>query len=120
MLIVVVSARTQELGPFLAPLKKIKGCNLVIAPTGSAALEIIRTGAPSFVIIDQGLADFTPLKLVTEIMMLNAMINTAVVTDMSPDEFHEASEGLGILTSIPPHPAESDGKNVAEVFGRFM
>jgi DNA-binding response OmpR family regulator len=120
MLIVLASARAQELSSFLGPLKQLKGCNLVIAPTGSAALEIVRTGAPSFVVVDEGLPDYSPLKLVTEIMMVNAMVNTAVVSGMDPEEFHEASEGLGILTSIPTAPGQKDGVAVAEVFSRFM
>ncbi|MFH1914204.1 MAG: hypothetical protein ABIK45_08010 [Pseudomonadota bacterium] len=120
MLIVIASPRGQELGPFLAPLKHLKGCELVFAPTGSATLEIVRAGAPSFVIIDQGLPDADPLKLVTDIMMVNAMVNTAVVSPLSEEEFHEASEGLGILAAIPPAPDTSDGKRVAEIFSRFM
>lgn len=120
MLIVIASARAQELGPFLAPLKRIKGCNLVFAPTGSATLEIVRTGAPSFVVVDEKLPDFDPLKLVTEIMMVNAMVNTAVVTPLSDEEFHEASEGLGVLASIPSAPTARDGERIAEIFSRFM
>ena len=40
--------------------------------------------------------------------MVNAMVNTAVVSPLSDEEFHEASEGLGILGRLPDHPGMSD------------
>ncbi|MUM76977.1 hypothetical protein GKC30_04940 [Pseudodesulfovibrio sp. F-1] len=120
MLIVIASPRSQQLGTFLAQLKRLKGCELVFAPTASATLEIVRTGAPAFAIIDEGLPDADPLKLVTDIMMVNAMVNTAVVSPLTDEEFHEASEGLGILAAIPPTPDEEDGKRIAEIFSRFV
>jgi hypothetical protein len=120
MLIVIASTRGQGLGPFLAPLKRLRGCNLVFTPTGSATLEIVRTGAPSFVIVDEGLPDTATLDLVTEIMKVNAMVNTAVVSPLPEEEFHEASEGLGILAAIPPTPDKADGERIAEVFSRFV
>ena len=40
--------------------------------------------------------------------MVNAMVNTAVVSPLSDEEFHEASEGLGILGRLPNEPGMSD------------
>ena len=38
------------------------------------------------------------------IMLVNALVHTAVVTDMAEEVFHDAMEGLGILASLPPQP----------------
>ena len=40
--------------------------------------------------------------------MVNAMVNTAVVSPLSDEEFHEASEGLGILGRLPNEPGMND------------
>jgi len=32
-----------------------------------------------------------------------------VITDMSPEEFHEDSEGLGVLCAVPSMPGWDDG-----------
>jgi hypothetical protein len=40
--------------------------------------------------------------------MVNAMVNTAVVSPLADEEFHEVSEGLGILSRLPKEPGESD------------
>lgn len=40
--------------------------------------------------------------------MINAMVNTAVVSPLSDEEFHEASEGLGILVRLPLEPGADE------------
>jgi len=109
-----------EIDNFLAPLKKLHDAKMVIAQNGTIALGEIKSDPPTFVIVDEGLPDFTPLELVTEIMKVNAMINTAVVSSLSAEDFHEASEGLGVLSPIPPTPSEEDGATLADLFTQFV
>jgi hypothetical protein len=45
---------------------------------------------------------------VPELLMVNAMVNTAVVSPLSDQEFHEASEGLGVLARLPLMPDKRD------------
>jgi hypothetical protein len=42
----------------------------------------------------------------------NAMINTALVSRLSPEDFHETSEGLGVLLQLPEIPAEKEAENI--------
>jgi DNA-binding NarL/FixJ family response regulator len=76
--------------------------------SGAEALEAARTAAPQLVIIDADLPDTAPFDLVQKLLMVNAMVNTAVVSPLSDEEFHEASEGLGILGRLPNEPGMSD------------
>ena len=46
--------------------------------------------------------------------MVNAMVNTAVVTAMDEEEFHEASEGLGVLSSLPQEPGADAAKGLLD------
>ena len=46
--------------------------------------------------------------------MVNAMVNTAVVSPLSDEEFHEVSEGLGILGRLPNEPGMSDAGAAAQ------
>ena len=120
MNILVVTERPIEIDDFLKPLKRMHDVKLVIAQNGAVALGEIRLTPPAFVIVDEGLQDFKPLQLIPEIMKINAMINTAVVSALSPEEFHEASEGLGILAPIPLKPNENDGLELVTLFARFI
>ena len=57
---------------------------------------------------DEDLGDMTGLELVRRILKINFMINFAVVSGLSADEFHEASEGLGVMTQLPQRPGKKD------------
>jgi hypothetical protein len=75
------------------------------------ALSIVGTKWPHLVIADSASPDFDWRDLVSETILSDAMVNTAVMSALSDHEFHEAAEGLGILCRLPldPGPAEADG-----------
>lgn len=119
MYIMIVTARLGKIESFLSPLKQMDDAKILIVQNGAIALEEIKSAPPTFTIIDEGLPDFEPLALVTEILKINAMINTVAVSSLTSREFHDASEGLGILTSIPPTPKEEDGIRLSKLFVEF-
>jgi hypothetical protein len=49
---------------------------------------------------------------VTDFLLVNALINTAVITAMSPEDFHGKGEGLGILASIRQNPDTQDARTL--------
>jgi DNA-binding NarL/FixJ family response regulator len=106
--IVLATARPQAMQVFAAALASNPGVNLQQVISGAEALEAARTTAPHLVIIDTDLPDTAPLDLVQKLLMVNAMVNTAVVSPLSDEEFHEAAEGLGILGRLPDDPGVSD------------
>ena len=53
-------------------------------------------------------------------MMINASVHTAVVSDMDPDEFHEATEGLGILMPLPTAPKAGDAERLLKALAGVM
>jgi DNA-binding NarL/FixJ family response regulator len=106
--IVLATTRLKALQAFAAALSANPEVHLDHAVSGSEALEAARTAAPHLVIIDADLPDTAPLDLVQKLLMINAMVNTAVVSPLSDEEFHEASEGLGILGRLPNEPGRSD------------
>ncbi len=106
--ILLVSARPQTLLPLVEGLTADGEVTLEAAGSGADALQAIRTNPPHLAIIDCDLSDHEPLPLVQELLTVNAMVNTAVVSPLSDAEFHEASEGLGILAHLPVQPGRSD------------
>jgi hypothetical protein len=52
------------------------------------------------------------LELIRRILPVNALIPTVVLSDLAPDAFHEAAEGLGIAAQLPPHPAARDAEDM--------
>ena len=78
------------------------------SPLGPKPSKLYAPLPLSLPIIDIELPDTEPLPLVQELLTVNAMVNTAVVSPLTEEEFHEASEGLGILAHLPLRPGRSD------------
>ncbi len=78
------------------------------AESGGAALSIIQEKAFDLVITDEKLSDMTGIEFVEKLVVVNPMINCATVSSLSPKDFHEASEGLGILMQLPEKPEKED------------
>ena len=106
--IVLATARPNAMQAFTAALASNPEVDLKRVISGVEALEAARTTAPHLIIIDADLPDTAPLELVRKLLMANAMVNTAVFSPLSDEEFHEASEGLGILGRLPKEPGMSD------------
>ena len=110
--IVLATTRPQAMQAFAAALSLNPEVHLQPAGSGAEALDAARTSAPHLVIIDTGLPDHEPLELVQKLLMVNAMVNTAVVSPLSEEEVHEASEGLGVLGRLPGEPGESEAADL--------
>ena len=106
--IVLATARQEAIHPFAEGLASDPEVRLEQVSSGAEALGAVRTDSPHLVIIDSALPDTESLSLVKDLLMVNAMVNTAVVSPLSDQEFHEASEGLGVLARLPLAPGKSD------------
>ena len=106
--IVLVTARPKALRSFMETLSGSSQVQLHQAASGTDALSAVRSTTSQLVVIDQGLPDFQPLQLIPQLLAVDAMINTAVVSPLSDEEFHEASEGLGVLARVPPEPGREE------------
>jgi len=60
------------------------------------------------VIVDGNLPGEKTRDLIERVVMQNPMINCVATSDLSPEEFHESFEGLGVLMQLPLKPQEPD------------
>jgi len=110
--IVLATDRLEAIQAFVEALSSNPEVRLQHVTSGAEVLEAVSVSAPHLVIIDSGLANTEPLELVKKLLMVNAMMNMAVVSPLSEAEFHEASEGLGVLGRLPKEPGESDAADL--------
>ena len=80
----------------------------------------VRTSPPHLVIIDANLPDTPPLELVQKLLMVNAMVNTAVISPLAEEEFHEASEGLGVLCRLPLEPGTAEAADLLRKLRKLL
>ena len=91
------------------------------ADCGAKAMAMAGEMVYDLVVADEKLGDMSAIEFAENLTRLNPMINCAVVSALDPAEFHEASEGLGILFQLPPQPGEADAgellRRLREVLG---
>lgn len=120
MHVLIVTRRIDELADFSHALTEGSGLDIRFTDSWANALAVARDMPPAFAVLDEGLENGPPLELARSLMRVNAMINLAVVSPLAGEAFHEASEGLGILASVPVRPGAADGAALALVFRRFL
>jgi DNA-binding response OmpR family regulator len=121
MQILIVTTREADFFAFSQALaREVEKAELLFTDNWTNLLAAVKVMAPSFVILDQGLPEGSPLELARKLITVNAMINIIVVTDLDGERFHEASEGLGVLAPLPVHPTAQDGEKLAKVVKRFL
>ncbi len=83
-------------------LEKQETLEIISASSGTEALELVYNNTIHLVIAAETLPDMSGITLIEKLVMVNPFVNSAVVSSLSEEAFHEATEGLGILMSIPP------------------
>jgi DNA-binding response OmpR family regulator len=116
MNVLVVSSR-QDYWRALAPEFVSRSFALDCAPSMDEALDKIRQAPPFLVIFDADAANGGETereyirrirKGLADILQINAMIHTVVVSPLSDGSFHDALEGFGVLLRFPPMPGRDD------------
>ena len=82
------------------------------AKSSDEALRLASASTPALMIIDARLDAKSGLDLARKVILVNAGINLAVVSELPADEFHNASEGLGILAQLPTNPGRSEAERL--------
>jgi len=107
---------TGDINPFnelISRLGEYEDVKLEFSASGEKALEWIASKIPvDLVIADEHLGDMTGLEFVRRLLKINPMVDSVVVSRLGHDEFHEASEGLGIMAQLPATPGREDAERL--------
>jgi len=112
--LVLVSPDKKSLSGLSSALAAHSDVELFWANSGKTALDIASGAAVDLVVTDEGLGDMTGLELAGKLLSVNPMINYASVSRLSPEEFHEASEGLGVLAQLPIKPSKEHAEELVQ------
>ena len=110
--ILLVTSESEPFFEFAKVLKKKDDVELTRAATGQEALEAISDHPVDLVIVNENIGDMTGIEFMKKLLPINPMINCAAVSPLPPEEFHEASEGLGVLVQLPVSPGKLDAENL--------
>jgi CheY-like chemotaxis protein len=93
-------------------MEKDDGVELTWTDSGQKALDTLSETPVDLVVTDKELGDMTGLEFVEKLLRVNPMINSAVLSSLPSDEFHEASEGLGVFSQLPLRPTKTDAEKL--------
>ena len=82
------------------------------AESSSDAIAKIARTTFDLVVTDEDLGDMTGLELIKKVVAKKPMVNCAAVSSLLPAEFHEVSEGLGILMQLTVKPGQEEAKKL--------
>lgn len=110
--ILLVTSEREPFSEFAKILTKKDDVELSWAVTGQEALEAVSDNPVDLVIVNENIGNMTGIELMKKLLPINPMINCAAVSPLAPEEFHEASEGLGVLMQLPFLPGKLDAENL--------
>ena len=108
--IMLVSPDKEALSELSSVLAQHDDVDLSWAESGETALRLISEATVDLIVTDEKLGDMTGLAFADKLLAVNPMINCATVSRLSSREFHEASEGLGLMTQLPVRPDKAQAE----------
>jgi DNA-binding NarL/FixJ family response regulator len=113
--ILLATARLPKLTPFAENLREVSRMRINTAGTAEEALDAARQRNIALAVVDDRIGEITGLELVKRLVETDAFMLTAVLNDDEEEEFHDRSEGLGILTRLPLAPGPDDAQRLYEL-----
>jgi DNA-binding response OmpR family regulator len=108
--VVLVTADPNNFRELAKQLKATPQVQISFVKTKAEAIRMASTAAPALMILDGRPDDKRVFQLVRDLIMVNASIPIAVVSQMPEKEFEAAGEGLGILAQLKPNPGKPEAQ----------
>lgn len=87
---------------------------VVEATSTSTAQNILTELTVDLLIVDEEIKEVKGMEFLKETVMKNPFINSAIVSLLSPEDFHEKSEGLGIIMQLSTTPSHEESCQLVE------
>jgi CheY-like chemotaxis protein len=117
--IVFVAKDFSRFASLVSRLRREQDVQLIPVATGAAGLVQLKDKPLDLVIIDELLDDMSGIEFAKQLVRINPLANTAIVGSQTAEEFHEITEGLGVLMQLSPHPGEKDAEALLSVLARI-
>jgi len=110
--LLLVSNNDESLFELISVLKENNDIEILQAESGNSALEKIKADTVDLVITDEEIGDMSGLAFVKKLIATNPMINCVALSSLPEQEFHEISEGLGLMTSLSVRPGRKEAEEL--------
>ncbi len=112
--LLLVSSDKKPLSDLASALERDGDVDVSWVKSGLEALKSVSSSDFDLVITDETLPDMTGLELAGKLLSVNPMIHCASVTTLSQKEYHEKSDGLGLMDPLPVQPGKKDAERLLQ------
>lgn len=112
--ILSVNEDEQQLEPMLQALRSKVDVEVVHADTAKFGLERVGFQKIDAVIVAEKLPDGSGKAFIEALTQLNPFVNSVMISSLSHDDFHEYTEGLGVLMQLPENPGPKEADELLE------
>lgn len=111
-----VTGESGEFDEFMQGLPEDWNNSLGTCSTQEFGLSIVKNNQVDVVVVGSKLGDGEGLDFVKTLMKKHPLVNCALVSGLSHDDFHEATEGYGLFMQIGENPGVEDASKMVELF----
>lgn len=113
--ILLVTGEAGELDIFKSGLPKEWDDSLGVLSSAEKALDTAKNEKVDVLVVGSRLDDDTSLNFVKKLMRSYPLINCAMVSSLTHDEFHEVTEGYGLFMQIEEKPGIAEATRLVEL-----
>jgi DNA-binding response OmpR family regulator len=117
--VLLIAKDIAQFSALVAGLQRQPEIELLPAETGGAGLSLLKGKQIDLVIVDEQLGDMSGIAFVKQLVKINPLVNTAIVSALTAEEFHEATEGLGVLMQLPIEPRDKDAEALLAILEKI-
>lgn len=117
--VLLIAKDIAQFSALVAGLQRQPEIELLPAETGGAGLSLLKGKQIDLVIVDEQLGDMSGIAFVKQLVKINPLVNTAIVSALTAEEFHEATEGLGVLVQLPIEPRDKDAEALLAILEKI-
>jgi len=110
--ILFISESNDSLSGLASGLRQYNEIEIVRAESCQKAFDMISGKTFDLAVVDENIAGMTGLEFAKKLVSVDPITNCAVVSPLSSKDFHEASEGLGVLMQLPIRPDEKQAEEL--------
>ncbi|MBE0584778.1 MAG: hypothetical protein IH612_13605 [Desulfofustis sp.] len=117
--ILLVTSNPEAMNELFLALQRHRALAVDKASTPQHALTAIQAGAVDALVVDEKLGETSGMQFVREVVSRYPLINCALVSSLPADDFHEATEGLGIFLQVPARPGTETAEKLVVVLDKI-
>jgi DNA-binding NtrC family response regulator len=113
--ILLVGKNPEALASLADQLSQRDGIAVSRVSSGKDVWDILEKSKVDVVVTDEKLADGDALPFIKGLVKQQPLINCAMVSSLSPEDFHEATEGLGVFMQLPVNPGAEEAVKMTQL-----